>query len=668
MKAARFTLGVLTALAVAACSRRELAPTDLPTPAKTDIASRFNADGYAWVNLRLDFGDVVKTRAGEGNGANSQWESANTYESAVNDVTLVLLHTPPTKAVGGNDSGNDPSNDPTGTSSGNGTDTVATTERDAMLASKNPIRLNFGDEPLLGTQSEKTQEKYAQRIAKGAIESGDDVYLLVVANAGKLDVSLPATGSSYDNVVKAVAERATKAVDDISTGILMSNAPVSSMPGGDSDPTGATVTTLVKLNPEDIFPTEEEANANPAAEIHLERAAAKVTVHMDETPDPAKDTDGNYHIESNPALKFKISDIQVALDNYNTSTYLCRQFSADTVALRRDASAPYRFVDSDPINPSAVTPVYRTYWAEDLNYSNDALKTDTLTHWDDKTNGNSFTVITDSKPYYPAENTFPVTHQTLQHATAVLVKVQLNGGVTFYTTSLRGNDIILDPEEPEPTEEHGTGAGYSFARRKKAANTNENALAAMQNYLRDWLMELPADAGKMSVKEWVDTYAGGDRKSLIITLTDNHDGTATATVTQTVNTSAAATTAFTTINPTDSISRAMTINVFTSGYCYYRVPIKHFGQTLTPWEKASGMTENTVDKIYGDGDAERAKRYLGRYGVVRNNWYDVSIVGFRHVGMSAPPPRDAVKTPENIEDLVVLKVNITPWLRVEADL
>lgn len=59
---------------------------------------------------------------------------------------------------------------------------------------------------------------------------------------------------------------------------LMTNAPLYTKAGGVSNPTGGSVQTLTEINPNNIFTTKEEAKANPAANVYVERAVAKVTV------------------------------------------------------------------------------------------------------------------------------------------------------------------------------------------------------------------------------------------------------------------------------------------------------------------------------------------------------------------------------------------------------
>ena len=98
---------------------------------------------------------------------------------------------------------------------------------------------------------------------------------------------------------------------------VMSNAPLASA----NNDTG-TVTTLVNVPASFFFKTEEEAEANPAAQIYLERAAAKVTVTESVSCSPKK-------VLGNSYIEFETSDMAFAIDNYNTSSYLTRHFNSE---------------------------------------------------------------------------------------------------------------------------------------------------------------------------------------------------------------------------------------------------------------------------------------------------------------------------------------------------
>ena len=79
------------------------------------------------------------------------------------------------------------------------------------------------------------------------------------------------------------------------------------------------------------------------------------------------------------------------------------------------------------------------------------------------------------------------------------------------------------------------------------------------------------------------------------------------------------------------------LGYYEGGVCYYVARIKHFGESLTPW--------NAGDPTYGDTtDAERD--YLGRYGVVRNNWYVLTINKVIN-GPGEPKIPDTPDTPDD---------------------
>ena len=58
---------------------------------------------------------------------------------------------------------------------------------------------------------------------------------------------------------------------------FMTNAPLYTNPGGVTDPSGGNAVTLTKINTENIYSTQAEAEDNPAASIYVERAVAKVS-------------------------------------------------------------------------------------------------------------------------------------------------------------------------------------------------------------------------------------------------------------------------------------------------------------------------------------------------------------------------------------------------------
>ena len=68
------------------------------------------------------------------------------------------------------------------------------------------------------------------------------------------------------------------------------------------------------------------------------------------------------------------------------------------------------------------------------------------------------------------------------------------------------------------------------------------------------------------------------------------------------------------------------------------------------------MSDNTTAVVYG-GDAEK---YLGRYGVVRNNWYNIKINSVTHVGSPIIPALTS-DADDKVEQLLNATLQISGW-------
>ena len=406
----------------------------------------------------------------------------------------------------------------------------------------------------------------------------------------------------------------------------MTNSPLATK----NDGTG-TVNTLMPINSTKLYASETQAESNPAGQIYLERAAVKVTVDTDAGLD--------YHVAGNTNIDFNRADLWYSLFNYNTDYYLVRQFN-DSWLPYNASSTGYRFVE--PV--ALTTNKYRTNWARDPNYDNGNAVDAYFKQW----NGMG---VSD----YCAENTFDVAHMADVHTTSVVIALGLNGGEDFYTTSVTGSDVIYQAPSTTISEE-GTSAEQSFAPRR---STKVSSAKPIDEYLREWLIETNSQ-----LRQWVKDYAGGEARHLKIAVSgDETTGLATATVTQTAQTTGAGVTDFTNLGLNSYLANNIVVRYYYVGLCYYRVPIKHFGDELTPWASAPAMNGNTPTAAYADSDAN----YLGRYGVVRNNWYQINIRRVTHVGSPIVPPltQDA---DDQVEQLLNATLTINNWTSHNQDL
>lgn len=591
---------ILPALTLlSACRDYDFTAADEEQP--VDILSRFNANGEAYLTLQIPLGVGAMTRA-------VTFDDGTTDEWKVKDAYILIF--------------------------------AGASEATATFASAyNVTSPEFTTSPLAQITATATVVINDQNL-----NTGDKLYAFVLLNNNSSAITSFSTSSvTFANGTTITTASAPSALQNVTISdvkdadgyFLMTNATLAS-----AATTGTTLTTLVEMPAYYFFATQEEAEANPAGEIYVERLAAKTTV-----------TSGisNYYILGNSYATFVAGDLSFALDNYNTSGYACRHLSDIDYA---------RMVETAPL-PNGK---HRTYWASDANYSGNSGLSYTL--------HSAYTALTSAQQAafwhamgssaYCHENTFDVNHMQDDCTTSVLVRLQLNNGSDFYTTSITGQDIIFQPPSNKVTEE-GTSASSSFSRtstRSAVVTYDGTNTATIDDYLRTWLMEQSS-----ALRTWVRDYAGGEPKHLRIAVSGNAStGRATATLSQTAQTSGTGYTQFEGMKSSlQALLNGLTLLYYKYGYCYYRVPIRHFDDTQTPWSSAATMTNNTTAQAYSATAPDTPEsKYLGRYGVVRNNWYTISITSVTHVGSPIIPPltQDADDT---VEQLLNTTLSISGW-------
>ena len=56
----------------------------------------------------------------------------------------------------------------------------------------------------------------------------------------------------------------------------------------------------------------------------------------------------------------------------------------------------------------------------------------------------------------------------------------------------------------------------------------------------------------------------------------------------------------------------------------------------------------------------RKADYLGRWGVLRNNWYKLTVTGIRHIGK--PEPDEPGDEPDDeVDKYISVKIHVMPW-------
>ena len=613
------TTALLALILPTACYNDVVTPDEV---AQVDILSRFNAKGEAYLTLQIPLGGQAMTRTEFDDGDDNEWMD---NDGKLKDVYILFF--------------------------------AGTSEATATFASAYKET-----SPALSISAlEQVTATVTITINDANLNTGDKLFPFVVVNNNESAITtttFPATSVAFANGSSPVvltslstfADLANVTIADIKDAsgyFLMTNATLA-----DAGSTSATVFHLPEMSPSYFFPTQAQSQGNPAAHISVERLAAKTTVTNSIT---------SHYILGNPRATFASdgSDMAFALDNYNTRSYAYRHLPAVSYQ---------RFVETASIDGHSPL-AYRTYWGEDVNYSGNSGLAYTshatyLAYTDEQKT--AFWHAMGSNAYC-AENTFDVSNMKDNCTTSILVRLQLNSGLDFYTTSVTGQDIVFQLPRNEVSEE-GTSASSSFSRRRSGKVTYDGTdYATIDDYLRTWLME-----NSSAFRTWVSTYAAGDPRHVNIAVsTPAGGGTATVTaVTQTARSSGTTgATAFNTLETTGLatyINNNVTLKFYDDGYCYYRVPIRHFTNTETPWQSTPAMTNNTTAQAYSAAAATAAggtgidATFLGRYGMVRNNWYDISITSVTHIG-SPVIPALTTNADDKVEQLLNTTLSISGW-------
>ena len=405
--------------------------------------------------------------------------------------------------------------------------------------------------------------------------STSDYYALAILNnnadatgAGK--VKLPTTGtySTWNDASNADVAKFT----DNTNGFYMANAPVF-VAGGEP-------TTLVNINR--VYATKQKAETNAATTIHVERGLAKVSIESDAFPSTITPSGTNYNEDKVDITAWKLDVTNkstfpihktAGLKNTNFSTIWSNTPTTTGASVTR-------FVDGD--NPSFK----RVHWGIDPNYST-AL--DNLSDCQGAFNVLPADATIDgaaNEPQYCLENTFDIEHMKQGQTTRVVFKATYTpkglpaGEKTFYKI---GNSTDLWSE-----------ANLIAQIKAKAAEVLSVASSAITVDLDATENDIKNNAGtKLLVKENVKN--GGTAVS----------PADIAKINEKLGLKAATT--------TDPI---VGIATYKDGESYYIARIKHFG-VLTPWAEGQDT--------YGTNNEENNTKYLGRYGVLRNNWYELKV-------------------------------------------
>ncbi len=557
-------------------------------------------DGDSYISFAINLPTQASTRA-----ANDQYDDGMTSEYAVSDATLLLF--------GGTD------------------------EASATFYASYTLTTSFQDyspeNDNITSRSQLTQQ----------IETptSGDIYALVLLNASGMltgsDGSLALGGVSLSGATLSDLQNGTNAtLSDLDAMIkdnylYMANAPLISAAGGVSNPSEGTVTTLAKIDESKIFTTAAEAQANPATEIYVERGMAKVTV---------TDATGTTTVEDAKIEGF-ILDLtnNVSYPVRNTTTGSA-EGSASWWGLNSgspDASLTdkYRMAGSVAVAPS----LYRTYWATDPNYNADPVSGEltSLAGTTPELGG-----LGDNNPQYCLENTFSVAHQNKPETTRAIIGVTLNKGNEFYILDGYGTMLEEDAVKAEIIKSFRANGTVEAAEALYTGSTEiENAYTVVfdndeETSSNDLTFRITYDTEIINANNFKDN-----------TLPFVFDETNTSVYGAVM----------------EDLNSHHTVAYYAGGLAYYPVWIKHFGDDLTPWDM-DDVTAGSASGSYPDGiySTSADNNWLGRYGVLRNNWYEISVTDITDIGYPLVP-----EAPDEADDptdkYISIEINVLSWAK-----
>lgn len=521
-------------------------------------------NGTAYVGLKLQLPSVNGSRAGE------SFEAATVDENKVNTLDVVFLN-----------------------------------DANEVVQHKNIAigDLHWTDDPAAGIGT--VAELPVIKMTRSDVQK----VLILVNNQG--NVTIPAVGTVID-VTSA------KGVSNLTTsGFFMTNALLTD---------GSASSYLVSVKPQK---TEAEAQAEASNNvIYVERAAAKVTVTTYPT--------NTYTVPNTAAEDYQGSVVKFSgwlLDVTNTKFYPVHQmdnkyFSVDYISTASSAAFTGENAHKGNRFYETVATPKRVYWATAPYYDEAAVisGTPTFTVATDATSAESFKGFGNLAPQYCAENTFTVQQMMQTHTTRTLLKatykpakvmLKKDGDVdwSLQTPPASGADVIATDITDD----------MNWYRLGNSSNAwvEKSLIARLLKYFKveakmTGVTDVKIEHVEAGTHEFSELLGSGEKCNVVKVVEGGVekeiDGTAL-------------------INLQQAFGK---LTAFVGGVCYYQVRIKHFGATpdYTPWGNEAHAPTLGGDKYinyltYGGADEAKKKdldrEYLGRYGVVRNNYYDITI-------------------------------------------
>lgn len=472
-----------------------------------------------------------------------------------------------------------------------------------------------------------TEATITAELNSASVGTTDKYYALVILNnkvGTNNKVTLPtSTTTTYGDWNVATNASAESFVNN-KDGFYMANAP-------EFTTAKAEPTTLVAIK--GIYRTKEEAQSKAATTVHVERGLAKVTVGKGTGKDyftGAKASGTNY---SNDVVKIT----SWALDVINKKSFPVHVTAGlkDGVTSAELTIPAYADIWNDEAATTGTTPATsrfvshpatgafkRVYWGIDPNYS---MGLTDLTKCKEqftivKADGSDADWKSSTEPLYCLENTFDINNMKQGQTTRVLLKA------TYTPNALAS----------------ATDKTFFMIGNSSDIWTMDNLKKQIESKAKEAL-GITTD---LTVVLTGDLLKGGTHflTTENVSIKDGETEKVDATLVGTLNTKLG-------LDKTNGVG----IKTYKDGDSYYIARIKHFGDDLTPWIAGNDT--------YG----EKNLNWLGRYGVLRNNWYDLTINSISGPGYPDVPEVKPKDPDDKDTKYINVSVKILDWAKRSQD-
>ena len=537
-------------------------------------------------------------------------------------------------------------------------------------------------------QITSTSKKFVQEISAPSLTSAEKLFAYVILNDKNNAPGIPTTigteFSAFNNAVLTAIGITTESKGygaQNANGLVMTNTAFSTAGGGASAPAStAAVQTLIPIEATAVYDTKAEAEASTAdvACIYVERAAVKVDVTFNATT------------ESVSSMKAEL--VGWCLGNTNNSAsgyYNIRQVDPAWFPLFNKAvnssyaSKKYRFVCGSPFFASGHTMGYRTYFGKDVNYNGNTglVNAQCVAANDDLSSKGDYTLASGGSTF-TYENTFDENSQMYKNTTYVSFLVKLNEGNTFYT--IKGAENTAYTTQAALKNKLGENMRTQLSTELSTITTTiQSKIAADISGSNT----IGATTGVTFDIEPIVTLASAKDANANLSYTvaidfanvkvDDADATSTQLAAINALIYEGTTTIAEKLAAATTGKTLETVTEYTNGLTYYATRIGHFHDIETPWSTGPESYDKYADIYPTDGQSvnespsvdygtSRANAWLGRWGIVRNNWYSLTVSAINGIGDAIPVNYSGDATPDDNPEpkyYIAAHIHILPWVK-----